>query len=257
MGGEVERGVWSVEVFVRLLFVFVVSAVAGALTGCSSPQGTDVVSGVPIVIPTGPSGSSRGSHVDPMIGMSCIAGDSNHLCLGLKYVVYADSSGNQMISNDAIVNDIAAVDMIWSQCNLGFQIDQLVIADPQSYGLNFSPANDSELDQARSAFSANDLLLVITTGTWNRSGTLGNTGANAWTNMPGSYVMGVAMEQPVGAYPNIIAHELGHYLNLGHASDTSNVMNPIIYSNSTQLDSSQCASARAAASYWWVDMLRS
>jgi hypothetical protein len=69
--------------------------------------------------------------------------------------------------------------------------------------------------------------------------------------------MGVVMEQPVGAYPNIIAHELGHYLNLGHVSDSANVMNPIIYSNSTRVDPSQCEAARAAATYWWTNMIRS
>jgi hypothetical protein len=229
----------------------------GAASGCDSPQGSDLISGVPIAIPAGPSGSTTGTHSTPEIGASCETGDSEHICLGLKYVVYSDASGNPVIARDSIASNIAAIDVIWNQCNIGFQIDQLVVANPTDYGLNLNPLNYPELDQARSAFSTNDLLLVITTGTWNRSGTLGSTGANAWTNMPGSYVMGVVMEQPVGAYPNIIAHELGHYLNLGHVSNTSDVMNPIIYSNSTTLDTSQCASARAAATYWWTNMIRS
>jgi hypothetical protein len=174
----------------------------------------------------------------------------------MKYVVYADSSGNSVVSRDALVSNVAVIDMLWSQCNLGFQIDDLVVADAVSYGLNFNPSNNEELDQARSVFSTSDEILVITTGTWNRAGSLGSTGANAWANMPGSYVTGVVMEAPVGAYPNLIAHELGHYLNLGHASDSTNVMNPIIYSNSTQISEQQCASARAAARYWWSSMLR-
>lgn len=250
-----ERGAKMSE---RARLVLVLSVFAGFMFSCGSrPQGMDIVSGVPIVVPVGPGGSSTGTHAMPQLGASCVTGDPDHLCFGLKYVVYVDSSGNSIISRDAIINDVTVVDLIWSQCNLGFQIDQLELADPNQFGLNFSPANDSELDQARSAFAASDLMLVITTGTWNRSGTLGSTGANAWTNMPGSYAMGVVMEQPVGGYPNIIAHELGHYLNLGHVSNSSNVMNPIIYSNSTGLSADQCASARAAAHYWWINMIRS
>lgn len=237
--------------------VFALSVVSFLAVSCGSPQGSDIVSGVPIVIPSGSGSSNRGIHTDPELGVSCEAGDSNHICLGIKYVVYSDGSGNSIISQSSIANNMTTIDMIWSQCNLGFQIDQLVVADPRSYGLSFSPANDSQLDPARSTFAANDLLLIITTGAWNRSGTLGNTGANAWTNMPGSYVMGVVLEQPVGSYPNIIAHELGHYLNLGHVSDSSNVMNPVIYSNSTRLSSDQCSAARAAAGFWWTNMIRS
>lgn len=242
---------WSKGVVVSL------GLLMGMTSSCDSPQGTDIIGGVPIVIPAGSNTTATGSHSTPDIGASCIGGKSGSLCLGLKYVVYGDASGNPIISRDLIASNVTAINMIWSQCNLGFQIDQLVIANPADYGLNLNPKNYPELDQARSAFANANLLSVITTGAWNRSGTLGNTGANAWTNMPGSNIMGVVLEQPVGAYPNIIAHELGHYLNLPHVSDTSDVMNPIIYSNSTRLNSTQCDSARAAATYWWSNMLRS
>jgi hypothetical protein len=236
---------------------FVLFSIMLGAAGCQTQQGSDLIDGVPIIIPSGSNGANpTGIHTTPDLGVSCASSDADHLCLGLKYVVYADSSGNPIVSQDEILNNVTMMNLIWNQCNIGFQIDQLVTPDPARYGLNFSPTNYSELDSARSVFSTNSLLLVVTTGTWNRQGTLGNTGANAWTNMPGSDVMGVVLEQPVGAYPNIIAHELGHYLNLGHVSDTSNVMNPIIYSNSTQLNSSQCDSSRAAAKYWWINMIR-
>jgi hypothetical protein len=238
--------------------LFALGSIMAGISGCgASPQGSDLISGVPIVIPTGPNGANTGAHANPEIGASCISSDPNHLCIGMRYVVYADSSANPIIPRDSIASNVAVIDLIWGQCNIGFQIDELVVANAADSSLNFNPADDLELDRARSVFASPNLLVVITTGTWNRSGSLGNTGANAWTNMPGSPVLGVVMEQPVGAYPNLIAHELGHYLNLGHVSDNSNVMNPIVYSGSTGLSSGQCDSARAATGYWWSNMLRS
>ena len=55
----------------------------------------------------------------------------------------------------------------------------------------------------------------------------------------------------MGTFGLIIAHELGHYLNLLHVSDSSALMNPVIYSSSKSLYSSQCNTARAAANYYW------
>jgi hypothetical protein len=67
---------------------------------------------------------------------------------------------------------------------------------------------------------------------------------------------GAILERPVASFANIIAHELGHYLNLYHVSDATDIMNPIIYSSSTKLTSSQCATARSAASFFWSKMYR-
>lgn len=219
-------------------------------------MGTDIASGVPIAIPPG-YGNPTGSLVEADLGASCLNSDPNHICLGMKYVVYVDASGNPVVSQNAVINDIITIDQIWSVCNVGFQIDSYVQADPKSYGLNLYPKDYNELDTIRGVFDDAQELLVVTTGKWDRSGTLGNTSANAWTNMPGSGVLGVLMEAPVGDYGQIIAHELGHYLNLGHVSDTSNVMNPVIYPTSTALNSNQCDAARAAAKSFWGKMFRS
>jgi predicted Zn-dependent protease len=64
------------------------------------------------------------------------------------------------------------------------------------------------------------------------------------------------MESAVGTYANIIAHELGHYLNLDHWEDKANVMNAVIYEKSSKLLQEQCVTARAAISYYWKAMLR-
>jgi len=67
---------------------------------------------------------------------------------------------------------------------------------------------------------------------------------------------GVVLEQSVATYGSIVAHELGHYLNLQHTSDAYNIMSPIIYTNSLTLTGDQCAEARATALSFWGNMLR-
>jgi hypothetical protein len=74
--------------------------------------------------------------------------------------------------------------------------------------------------------------------------------------LPGGPPYGAILEQPVGTFPNIVAHELGHYMNLDHVSDTSDLMNPIIYSTSTSIYPSQCNTTRSADNYFWTKMLR-
>jgi hypothetical protein len=74
--------------------------------------------------------------------------------------------------------------------------------------------------------------------------------------MPGDAPYGVVLEKPVDTYSNIVAHELGHYLNLAHAGDTGDLMNPIIYDNSTVLSEYQCSAARDAATTYWQSMMR-
>jgi hypothetical protein len=178
------------------------------------------------------------------------------MCLAVKYVVYDDSKGSAVVDDKAAIRNIDAINRIWSECNIGFQIDKYVAANPTQYKLAFNTANLSDLNSIRKTFQDSSTLLVVTTGSWNRSGTLGNTGANAWTNMPGEGVYGVVMESDVGTYSNIIAHELGHYLNLDHVNDESDLMNPIIYDGSTTLTQSQCNEARAAVSNYWTAMKR-
>ncbi len=234
-----------------------------ALTACNSSDGSGALGQDQQVhnstqIPgDGKSDTPITGNGSSVVGDSCAGkNDATHPCLALKYVVYKNSDGSPVMTQDEVISTVREVNSIWATCNISFQIDQYLAANPVDYALTFNTANDSELDQIRRAFQTDSTLLVATTGTWDRSGTLGNTGANAWTNMPGDGIYGVVLESPVGSFGNIVAHELGHYLNLDHVSDQSNVMNPIVYDTSTALNSGQCSTAMAAINYYWQSMRR-
>jgi hypothetical protein len=135
-------------------------------------------------------------------------------------------------------------------------VDRFLSIDPKKYKLSFNSSENHELEEIRKTFMDSSTLLVVTTGKWDRSGSLGNTGANAWASMPGDQFYGVVLEAPVGDYPNIIAHELGHYLNLDHASDADQLMNPVIYDRSKSLTRSECNMAYNAVQDYWKSMVR-
>ncbi len=187
---------------------------------------------------------------------TCESNDPDFLCLGVKYVLYLDASSQPVISPDVAENNFSVINSIWRQCKIGFQIDELVLKNPESAGLPADTADFSDLDRIRQAFNESSSLLVVTTYKWKRDGNLGHTPANAWTKMPGSGLYGVILEQKVGAFPNIIAHELGHYLNLYHANENTDVMNAIIYNNSKVITQEQCTTARSAVKKWWSNMVR-
>jgi hypothetical protein len=234
--------------------------------GCEAPAnaldpgqvlGRDHVVGQPGPIP---SGHEPGNNPAPgpqiIVGDSCHSDDPSRICLAIKYVVYSDSTGAPVVSQANAINNIRSVNQVWRQCNLGFQIDQWLVVRPSDYQLQYQTANYPELDDIRNSFDDDSTLLLVTTGTWNRAGTLGNTSANAWTAMPGGGPYGAILERPVGTFANIIGHELGHYLNLLHVNDTLDLLNPIIYTNSTKLTPDQCNTARAAAGFFWARMYR-
>lgn len=190
------------------------------------------------------------------LGPSCKGSGSDKMCLALKYVVYKDYDSNEAVSQSNAVQNIQQMNQVWGQCGISFQIDKYLAVLPQDYALQYQTANYDELTQIRQDFEDDSTLLVVTTGPWDRTGSLGSSGANAWTSMPGEEPLGVVLERPVGTYPNIIAHELGHYLSLPHYGDSSDLMNPIIYDNSTHLYEDQCEAARSAAISYWQRMLR-
>jgi len=248
-------------------FLSVLAAIfiAIALSSCNGDPnaavrtvlGTDSVNGTPAPLPNGGGNNpTPGSGTRAAIGPDCLSDDPDKICLGLKYVVYRDTTDAAIVSELEAVENLRVVNEIYAQCNVAFQIDEYLAARPADYGLQYQLTNYSELDDARLAFGNGTSLLVVSTGTWNRSGSLGNTGANAWAAMPGGSPYGVVLERPVATYSNIIAHELGHYLNLDHYSSIADLMNPIIYSNSTDLTDAQCTEARRAARYYWPKMLR-
>lgn len=192
-----------------------------------------------------------------VVGPSCQSGDPERLCVALKYVVYSNKDGKTVVSQEQAAANVAKINKAWDQCGIAFQIDDYSPVNPVDLGLTYATANMSELNSIRSALQANDKLLIVTTGQWDRSGSLGNTGANAWTTMPGDRLDGAILEAEVSTSALVIAHEIGHYLNLDHVSDKSDLMNPVIYDNSEKLMPSQCASAREAVDNYWREMKRS
>ncbi len=231
----------------------------------SEPQTvTDGIQGQPAPIDDGDGAQhDGGTGGAPAIGPDCRTGDATRYCLAVNYVVYRDPTSEEpVVSAAEAISNIEVMNSRWETCGIAFQIDRFQEVFAADYNLAFHTANNSELTAIRRAAFADtsspiDSLLVVTTGSWNRSGSLGATGANAWAQMPGgSGPFGVVLESTVGTYPNLIAHELGHSLNLDHGGGSGNLMNPIIYTTSTQLTESQCETARAAANRYWPGALR-
>ncbi len=247
----------------RIATAGVLITLAGIGTSCQGMDpgkelGRDHVIGEP-----GPFGQGPGTEAPPgpgplpAIGVSCRTNDPSDICLAVKVVTYKDpSTGRPTVSQDEAIANVRAINQIWSQCKIGFQMEQYLAIHASDYGFAHRTNDSAELDRIRSVFVDSGTLLLVTTGSWNRSGSLGRTQANAWTTMPGAGPFGVVMESPVGLYANLIAHELGHYINLPHVNDTSGVMNPIIYTSSKGLNAGQCSSARQAAAYFWLKMYR-
>lgn len=194
-------------------------------------------------------------HVET-VGPDCASSDENNICLAVKYVVYKDEAGDELLSADSAVDNLKGINDIWSQCQISFQIDQFEAVAPEDLGLSYDPADETELYDIRSQFVDDSTLLLVNTGHWNRYGTLGNTAANAWTNLPGDFPYGVVLEHSVSTFSNIIAHEIGHYLDLLHVDDASDLLNPVIYPESTALSAEQCEIARSTALSSWKKMLR-
>jgi hypothetical protein len=191
-----------------------------------------------------------------IIGPSCQSRDPTYLCLALKYVVYKDFSEKLVTHQKVAIKNIYKINQIWKSCRIGFQIEKFYPALPKKYQLRYQPADEFELTDIRKGFQEESTLLVVTTGKWNRSRSLGSSLANAWTSLPGEPPYGAILERPVAGFANIIAHELGHYLNLLHVNDSSDLMNAVIYEDSEQLTVSQCSSARLATLAYWQRMLR-
>lgn len=201
-------------------------------------------------------GCNEGGDAHALTGASCHSEDAGHLCVAIKYVAYRDSNRVPTVTESDASSAIERLNGIWAQCKLSFQVDQFLEVNPADHGLSYNTSSYSDLTKIRNAFNDGRSLLIVTTGPWDRSGTLGNTGANAWTSLPGGGPHGAILEKSVGRFHPIIAHELGHYLNLMHVSSSAQMMNPVIYSSSTVISRSECESARAAAQYFWGNTLR-
>lgn len=241
-----------------LLAMVLAAAISGCNADGSSLALADPASSLPL---TGNNWAQNLPSINPdtVVGDSCATrNDPNHICLGLKYVAYAVPEDNDpaTVTERQALEDVQSVNRLWRQCDVAFEISEFDTVDPTEDGLPYDIASYGDLESIRQDFEVANALLVVTTGKWDRSGSLGETSANAWTALPGGAPYGAVLEQPVATFSNIIAHELGHYLNLSHVPDATDLMNPIIYATSSNLTAGQCRTARSAATYFWWRMLR-
>ncbi len=191
----------------------------------------------------GPLGRPEAARLKPMI-------------LALKYVSYREPGGSPVLQEAETRALVSAVNAIYSRCSIEFRLEQFQTAVPRESGLVYQPSRMVELDPIRSRFEDPTRLVVITTGPWNRDGGLGKDGANAWTMMPGDRPAGTVLEGTFARNANLLAHELGHYLNLDHRHERDNLMNPVIYRDSTGIDPLQCERMRTAALAWRSEAIR-
>ena len=165
------------------------------------------------------------------------------LCLAVRYVTYDGPDGDPVANEDDVSQELKAVNRIWSGCGIQFQVEEYLSVLPSEYGLRYRTQSYGELDDVRETFRDPKRLLVVYTGPWDRSGDIGSTGANAWTNLPGDDLYGSIIEARVAGFAPILAHELGHYLSLGHVSRTGALIQPLVGRTSTGLNEDECDSA--------------
>lgn len=193
----------------------------------------------------------------------CNSGNPDQLCIGLKYVVFKKAKGQPSLPLQDAAENIRTANRVWKKCGIAFQIDKYTAVDPGEHQVKYNLADYKDLTAVRRTFGEPDKLLIAATGAWNRKGTLGNTTANAWTSLPPAHAagkkdgpFGAIIEAPVATNGHLVAHELGHYLNLLHAQKDTSVMNPVIYRRSVDVSPDECALARDTARVAWAAMLR-
>lgn len=221
-------------------------ALAGAGVGCEGDS-ADLAS----VTNGGDTGASVGGGSTSTTNLeACRGTDPDRKCIALKYVAYANSAGKAVVTRDQAEKNISTTNSIWKSCNIQFFIEKFETIRPADYGL---PYNATSSESVRRALEDNQTMLVVSTGTWG-AGLAGT--ADAWTETPPGGPFGVVLNTTVATYGQIVAHELGHYLALGHAGSSSNVMSATIYSTSTGVTSAQCSTALNAIDSYWRPMLR-
>jgi len=223
--------------------IFVVLFAALSFGACAAgPEGSSSV----VDSATDSSTPSEGS-------ASCGASD---LCLALKMVSYSDGS-TPVVDSGAARDMVSRINSVWSQCGIGFRLEDYQAVEPKNVGLAETTQDMSELPQIRGALQSPNQLLVVLTSPWGSAGNINDSGADAWTTLPGSPPYGAVIDEPVSRNANIIAHEIGHYLSLLHIQSRSNLLSPIVGASSRGLTSGQCSQARATAVGTWAAMLRS
>jgi hypothetical protein len=167
----------------------------------------------------------------------------------LKIVSYEDSSGTPSLTKEQAVALVAGVNSIWQTCDIAFEIGEYVSIDPTTVGLTYGAGSQNELGTIRQKFATGTTFLLAATGPWSGS-------YIAWTVLPGAGPYGAVVDAEYASDKVAVAHELGHYMGLDHSGTSGNVMYAIVYSNDTNVTSSQCAATRATNEQYWQAMLR-
>jgi hypothetical protein len=183
---------------------------------------------------------------------SCVSSDPNHLCLGVSMVSFTDNNVPTISQAEAIAT-IDRINLVWGQCNVGFQLENYSAVDPTTKDLSFNVSWKSGGDSVREAFASNSTFLVVAVGKLKQL--FSSTLAVSW--MPGqSDVYGTLVESAYAQNELTVGHELGHYQGLSHVSDETNLLNPFLGPDTRTLTSDQCALARSTDQSFWPKMLR-
>ena len=195
--------------------------------------------------PAGPGGSGR-----------CESLGENESCLALRFVSYQDPTGRPVVNQDEAKQTVAGINSVWAGCGIQFTLESYELVAPNDFGVAFNPSQFFELDLIRSRFVQDQSLLIVASGPWAQGSQLQAYGANAWSTGPFLQSPGIVVEQAMAHYANLIAHELGHSLNLPHLSDAMDLMNPVVFPNSTRLYEQQCEVAQDSLTEHWGAALR-
>jgi hypothetical protein len=187
-------------------------------------------------------------------GESCRSNDPRKLCFAIRYVSYRDESGVAVANRKMAIEQVRKANALWAQCGIAFELENYETADPRRHGLRFGEESERETYEIRRRFARPSSLLVVVTGEW-------SSYAVAWTEPPGFETHGTILSSEVASDPEILAHELGHYLNLDHPVSQprewrANLMNWRVYPDSRRLTQAQCARARKAGTTSWKSARR-
>lgn len=197
---------------------------------------------------TGTTGGTGGT--TSSLGPTC-AGGSAQYCIGLNYYVFDDSSGNPIVPQSTAVSMVEQANTIWAQCNIQFQMESFQDVNASTYGVSSASASEADMTTLFTAFSSTTDFDILSF-----SGTV-PSGADAWTEEAGSGTpYGTIMDLSCDDYSPILAHELGHWLGLEDNSDTSNLMDLVVYSSPDTLTSDQCTTAIQTIQQYWTAMVR-
>lgn len=238
-------------IFKKLLITAALAASTAAFSGCNggetSPMSeqnanADILQpGTPNHAQTPSQNGNAGDGSTPPVTAS-------QMKIAVKYVALKETSSAAASPTQAEVETLLEnMSKLWVQCNIKFVLEAYETPVASENGLDYYPANQSQLDAMRSKYDDRKHALLVKTGLWNRSGDLGADGSNGFSTLPPDNPEGAVFEDWVATNALLISHETGHLLGgLDHTSDTTNLMNHYVTTSTTKLSQDQCEEARSA-----------